>query len=150
MDTVSVVCLKSRRIRARYYGANPSEVAGNTVQVMQMDGIQRSEPEPFLERCAGHCSHRAAGARPLGWAAPSSQGPGCGLTLFERFDDGRFLTPLGVLDRHEPPGFGVSAHLKGRGRLPRCLGCFCLPFRHVRSPQKRVSTMLTGYDALSR
>jgi len=74
----------------------------------------------------------------------------CGLALVEGFDDGRFLTPLGVLDRNEPPGFGVSAHLKGLGRLPHGLGCFCFPFRHVRSPPKRVSTMLTGYDAPSR
>ena len=44
-----MVCLKSRRIPARYYGANPSEVAINTVQVTQGDGIQRSEPEPFLD-----------------------------------------------------------------------------------------------------
>jgi len=120
--------------------------------------------------CSGHGSHREAGARSLRWTAPwgphhpshrwyervhwrgaaPQQGPVHGLALVEGFDNGRLLAPLRVLDRNEPPGFGVASHLKGRGRLPRCLGCFCFPFRHVRSPQKRVSTMLTGYDAPSR
>src|SRR5215471_7840011 len=38
-----------------------------------------------------------------------------GLFLCECFNDGRFLAPLGFLDRNEPPGFGVSSHLKGFG-----------------------------------
>jgi len=80
-------------------------------------------------------------------AAPQ-QGPVCGLALVEGFDNGRFLTALSVFDRHELPGFDVSSHLKGLGLLPRCLRCFCFPFRHVRSPQKSVSTMPRGTTLL--
>ena len=70
-------------------------------------------------------------------------GPVCGLALVEGFDDGRLLAPLRVFDRHEPPGFDVSSHLKGRDHSPRLSG-FCFPFRHVRSPQKSVLTMPRG------
>src|SRR5262249_33584821 len=80
----------------------------------------------------------AGGVQPVPWP-PSQHGPERELLLCDGFDDGRFLAPLGFLDRKEPPGFGVSSHLKGLGLWLVCLGFF--PFRHVRSPPKRI------YDA---
>ena len=126
------------------------------------------DPAGAYTVCSGHGSQREAGARSLRWTAPWGPhhpshrwyervrwrgaalpaGPVCGLALVEGFDDGRLLAPLRVFDRHEPPGFDVSAHLKGLGLLPRCLRCFCFPFRHVRSPQKSVLTMPRGTPLL--
>src|SRR5262249_53558543 len=79
--------------------------------------------------------HLAVGVQPGPWPL-SLHGPERELLRCDGFDDGRFLAPLGFLDRKEPPGFGVSSHLESLDLWLGCLGFFSL--RHVRSPLKNI------------